>query len=177
MAVEDPFASAPADDEAQTQAPPQESQQSSFSGGETKTQATTAPAIVPQGDGKWVLTFKGGTGYDAPWIVYHANTLDEALEAVSEDGDAAKLAKLMERTQVAGKHFASQGSQSGKGGGGGKSQSAPKAAQEAPNGEERFCRHGKMNYRSGTSKAGKAYEGFFCASGDRNDECKAQFLR
>ncbi|WP_237072132.1 hypothetical protein [Mycobacterium avium] len=208
MIEDDPFASPP--DEAQAEpvedqtpedafsAPPAEEPPAPTPPPAKKAAAKKAPAkavatakvdiqpnVLPikvDGDGKIVVTFKGGTGFDAPWIVIHATSVEDALNQVSGE-NATKLAKLMERTQIAGQHFAGlspkpQGG--GNGGGGGQRQqrqSAPQAAQEAPNGEKRYCAHGEMKFRSGTSKAGKAYQAFFCNSGDRNDECRAQFLR
>lgn len=71
--------------------------------------APAAPAVVAVGssDGKVVLTFKGGAGYSDPWIVVHANDIDEALRYVTED--APKMISLMDRVQRAAQHFASQG--------------------------------------------------------------------
>ena len=54
-------------------------------------------------EGKLTVTLKGGAGFDAPWIVVHAASVDDALEVFQ--GDAAKLASLMDRVQSAGKHF------------------------------------------------------------------------
>lgn len=175
----DPFADAP--DEAQTDTPTAEEAPVT----ETKTapkkstaKKPAAAAVVPS-EGKVVLTFKGGTGFDAPWIVIHAEDLHDAYDQVN--GENAKLlADLMTKTQAAGQHFAGMAPKGSSGGGqsqgGGGGRQAPQGAQEAPNGEERFCAHGKMQFKSGVSKAGKAYKGFFCSSRDRNDQCKAQFL-
>lgn len=63
--------------------------------------------VAPTSEGKVVLTFKGGSGYDAPWIVVHATDLDEALSFVSAD-NGPKLADLMTRVQKAGSEFAGQ---------------------------------------------------------------------
>ncbi|OBJ40268.1 hypothetical protein A5630_25290 [Mycolicibacterium mucogenicum] len=148
--------------------------------------ATTTVVNNAGSDGKVVLTFKGGSGFDAPWIVIHATDMDDALDQVSGD-NAGKLATVMERVQKAGKHFVSLGPAKAAGGSGGNSgggnsgggrSNAPQAAQEAPNGEERFCKHGAMVYKTGISKKnGKAWKAFMCGSGDRDDECPAQFLR
>lgn len=38
-------------------------------------------------DAKIVLTLKGGTGYDEPWVVIHADTVDEASALLKEVND------------------------------------------------------------------------------------------
>lgn len=73
------------------------------------------------------VTLKGGSGFDAPWIVIHASDLEDAYDQVSGE-NASLLAKLMEKTAAAGKHF------SGFGGGKDAPRSAPQAAAEAPAG-------------------------------------------
>ncbi len=199
MAVtDDPFASAPEPDEAQAEETyyhdepdPEEAPTPP-----KKTPAKKAPAkaaakapaaaVVNSSEGKVVLTFKGGGGYDAPWIVIHATDMDDALDQVSGE-NAAKLATVMERVSKAGQHFsdmapkkANTGGGSGGGGGnsGGGRSNAPQAAQEAPNGEERFCAHGKMQYKTGVGKNnGKPWKAFMCGSGDRNDQCDPQWVR
>lgn len=142
---------------------------------------TPAKAVSPSSEGKVVLTFKGGTGYDAPWIVIHAKDLDDARGQVSGD-NAAVLADIMEKTQQAGRHFASlstpKTAAKASVSPAPASPSAPPAgAQEAPGGEKRYCSHGEMRFRSAVSKAGKPYKGFFCAETDRDSQCQAQFLR
>ncbi|AWY03866.1 hypothetical protein SEA_NEDARYA_49 [Gordonia phage Nedarya] len=127
-------------------------------------------------DGKVVLTFKGGAGFEAPWVVIHADGLDEASSFVNED--AGKLAELMTRVQKAAQHFAGQAPAKPAGGGGGSRGGAPQAAQEAPGGEERFCAHGKMTFRSGVAKgSGKPYKMFACPERDRSQQCDPQWLR
>ena len=185
----DPFASAPAADEAQA-APQSETAptDSPFdappAGAPTPQEApiTTAPVARPvaTSDGKVVLTFKGGTGFDAPWIVIHAADLQDASDQVN-GSNGALLADLMGRVQKAGVHFAglaapkAAGASAPSGGG----QRAPQGAQSAPGGEEKFCSHGAMQFRSGVSKSnGKAWKGFFCPTpkGTPN-QCDAQFIR
>ncbi len=54
---------------------------------------------------------------------------------------------------------------------------APQQSQEAPGGEERFCSHGKMQFKTGVAKAtGKPYSLFSCPA-PREQQCKAQFLK
>jgi hypothetical protein len=188
---EDPFASAPAD-EAQAapepeQAPeppadPEPAPAPAKKAAAKKTNPLVTPVVnVGSTGGKVTMTFKGGSGFDAPWIVIHADDLDDALTQVSEGGKT--LAAVMERVQKAGQHFVGLGGGSapargGNGGGQQRTSNAPQGAQEAPNGEKRYCEHGEMRFRSQVSKkTGKPYKGFFCTSGDRDNECDAQFLR
>lgn len=56
------------------------------------------------------------------------------------------------------------------------SNAAPQAAQEAPGGEKRFCKHGEMVFKSGVSKAGNAYKLFSCTA-PREQQCKAEYLK
>jgi hypothetical protein len=93
--------------------------------------AVEAPASAPAprpastSEGKLVVTLKGGTGFDAPWIVIHA---DDAADALSQFDNT--LASLMEKAQHAAKHFGSLGSPSG----GGRPAAAgqPAGSTEAP---------------------------------------------
>ncbi|AOE44463.1 hypothetical protein SEA_LASTRESORT_53 [Gordonia phage LastResort] len=180
MTMEDPFAQAPVAAAAEPEQPPftPDPEAAAPAATATVTQTKPAPAVVGA-DGKVVLTFKGGNDFSAPWIVIHADGLDEAAEFISVS-NAPKLMDLMTRVQNAGAHFAGQAPAKPAGGGGGGQRSgggAPAASQEATNGEERFCSHGKMTYRSGVSKAGKAYKMFACPERDRSQQCDPQWLR
>lgn len=170
MSYEDPFATAPSDDEAQT-APAEAPAEAPVASAQV-----TKPTVVEQADGKVVLTFKGGRDFDAPWIVIHAASLEDAYEQLTTKGDL--LGKVMERTANAGRHFAGSAPKAApaQSGGGAPQRQAPQAAQEAPGGEKRFCEHGEMVFRSGVSKSsGKPYKLFSCTA-PRDQQCKAQFL-
>lgn len=101
MTMTDPFAPT---------AEPEEAQQQEVAEAKPQAIATAYVDVKPRlegfpvSDGKVVLTFKGGSGYDAPWIVVHAADLDEALEHVTTKAET--LISVMERVQLAGKHFA-----------------------------------------------------------------------
>lgn len=162
--MSDPFAAAmaPAQDEAQQQT------ETSGSPWDTPPPEAAKPApvvknVVQNDEGKVVLTFKGGTGFDAPWIVVHANDLDEALYYVGDEG-GKKLIELMQGVQNAGKYFASQGgsapSNGGGGGGGNRGRSnAPQGAKQPPPGVEP-APGPEYEYKSGT-KNGKFWHGWF----------------
>lgn len=174
MTIADPFAAAPAADEAQnTTTEETTTQEAPIS--TTATVTKSAPSAAVGADGKVVLTFKGGSGFDAPWVVIHADGIQEAHEFVTGD-NASLLAQVMERVQSAAKHFAGMGSPAPQAGGGNRGGGgAPAAAQSAPGGETRHCAHGEMVFKSGVSKAGKPYKLFSCTA-PRDQQCKAQFL-
>ena len=157
MSFEDPFENAPAEPE---EAP------------KPKVTVTKKKASQEESDGKVVLTFKGGRDFDAPWIVIHANGLQEAHDFVVGE-NSSLLAKVMERVKIASEFFA--GKQSAQGAAPPPSR-APQAAQEAPGGEKRFCEHGEMVFKSGVSKAGNSYKLFSCTA-PRDQQCKAQYLK
>lgn len=126
---------------------------------------------------KLSITLKGGSGFDAPWVVIYPDTLEEAEEFLDES-NREKLKSVLDQTQLAAQYFASKGKSSAPQGGGQGGGSPRQQAQEAPGGETRFCEHGKMKFRSGVSqKSGKPYKMFVCDGGvPREQECKPQFL-
>lgn len=129
------------------------------------------------------LTFKGGSGFDAPWIVLHAADLAAADDFLAEE-NRDLLKSVMERTQQAGSFFVSKAPGGSSGGAarpaaGGNPRQAPAGAEAAPGGEARVCKHGDMTYKSGVSaKTGKAWKAFMCPSPKGTpDQCEAQWLR
>lgn len=159
MTIADPFESAPTYEEAQAtpesveptfEAPPVEEPKKTVG----TVMVDVKPNLLPLDEGKVVLTFKGGTGFDAPWIVIHATSLEDAEEQLSGD-NAARLARIMERAQVAGGHFVKLG-------GGQKSQAAPQrqaapaAAQQPPAGSPPSPGEGWV-YKSG-NKNGRSWQ-------------------
>ncbi|GAB4584449.1 hypothetical protein [Nocardia sp. IFM 10818] len=142
--------------------------------------AAPARPAAPSGDGKVVLTFKGGAGYDAPWVVIHAADLQDAYNQVSAE-NAALLASVMQETQRAGQYFSGLGGSAPKGGtgGGGQQRQQQRAPQEsAPGGESRQCQHGEMQFKSGVGKNGKPWKAFMCpAPRNAPDQCSPEFLR
>lgn len=136
---------------------------------------TTPKAVAASTSGGLSVTLKGNGGYDSPWIVIHAADAADAVETLL---DTETMKTLMTETASAAKFYAglfgASKPQSGGAGGGGR---APQQAQEAPGGEERFCSHGKMEFRSGVAKStGKPYSLFSCTA-PRDQQCKAQFLK
>lgn len=141
----------------------------------TDKKENTNVTVVNQTEGKVTVTLKGGAGFDAPWIVVHADNAEDALEQLNDKA----LGALIARTKEVAAYFS---------GGNGNTTQRPAQSQQqgqqrppqqqAPNGETKTCQHGEMVFRSGVSKSsGKPYKGFFCPSSDRNDQCKPQFIR
>lgn len=173
----DPFAPpAPASDPWAAESRPQQPEQSRPS-----TRGSTPPG---EGEGKVVVTLKGGTGYDAPWIVIHAEDASEALAQL--DGT---LAELMQKTAQVARYFhgqleLSKPPQGGQNGGyqnqqqsGGQAGRPPNASQP-PNGQAEYCAHGPMQFKSGVNGQGKAWSGHFCPQPkDAPDKCDVKWGR
>lgn len=169
MTIVDPFA-APALEEAQQHAPaPAPSPWTSAPAAETP----TAPAAVASSNSEVVLTFKGGTGFDAPWIVIHAEDLESAHRAVSDE--AALLADLMSRVQKAGSHFASTAPAKAAGSPNTAARSnAPQGATEPPAGAPASPGDGWV-FKSGVSKkTGKAWKAWMPPQG--RDDLSPKFF-
>ncbi|GAB4588690.1 hypothetical protein [Nocardia sp. IFM 10818] len=116
----------------------------------------TKPAARPvvDSDGKIVVTFKAGAGFDAPWIVIHADSIADAAAQIGKE-----LYKLMEDTAKAAEHFKSLAP--AKAGPAARPAPAAKPAyQQAPaNAPE--CPPG-WEFKSGVNKtSGKAWKGYF----------------
>ncbi|AMS00850.1 hypothetical protein SEA_FAYELY_50 [Mycobacterium phage Fayely] len=168
MSYEDPFATAPANDE-----PAEEAQQQT---------APTAPASVVNVAKDSVsvqhstdgvsATFKFEGAYSDPWVVVKGADPEDVLTKVNDP----KFKELMDRVKQIAAFYGPQNKPATTGGGGGgQRQAPPKAATEAPNGEKKFCKHGEMEYKSGTSKkTGKPYALFSCTA-PRDEQCDAQW--
>lgn len=130
----DPFASAPTTpDEAQTAPAPE-----APAAPADKAVGSVTVDVVPrlqavQTEGKVVVTFKGGSGFDAPWIVLHAAGLDEVADFMSVE-NAPRLMEIMERVQNVGAHFVSKAPARPANAGSAAPQrgAAPQGATEAP---------------------------------------------
>lgn len=171
MSTFDPFADdAPAADAAHTDTA------AAGSGDRTPAPAANAAAPVGGDDQNYVtVILKGGTGYGAPSISIRGGSIPDALAQMKGHDD-----DLKELVQAAAKYGKAFGrivdGDKPQAGGGGQAQERP-AHQSAPGGEERYCKHGSMEFKSGMSKAGNSYKGFFCPSRDRADQCKPQFMK
>lgn len=129
------------------------------------------------------VTLKAGTGYDAPWLVFHTSSVPEALEALQH----SDLDELMDLTARKGKDLAKAfgGSQmaakpSAGGGWGNKTstaQSTPAGAVEWDADEGEYtCAHGGATQVKGESAKGP-WTGYFCSQPkDAADKCTPKFL-
>ena len=144
------------------------------------------------------VTLKAGQGFEAPWIVIHAESVADAKDQI----DQGVFAELAERTVAAAEFFraahnvkkglaaneaasapAQQNGPSWSQGGsrqdGGASNYATNSGAPAQQGEGKTCIHGPMTYREGVGKqSGKPYKAYFCAApkGTAN-QCAPEFVR
>lgn len=133
-----------------------------------------APAAVAAAPDKVTVTLKGGSGFEAPWIVHHASSIAEAEQMVRDSGPLMKLA------QDAATHFTGlEPAKSAPATPRNASTAAKPAYQQAPGGEGRQCPHGEMVFKSGVSKKdGKPWSAFMCpAPAGTPDQCEKQWLR
>lgn len=79
MSYEDPFATAPADDEAQAEV-----------------KVIKTPSVQEGADAKIVMTFKEGSGFDATWNVVHAANAAEA-KSILLDPEYKELLELQKK--------------------------------------------------------------------------------
>lgn len=121
-------------------------------------------------EGKLTITLKGGAGFDAPWIVIHAQDASDGLAQMKDPA----LKELMDLVKKGGAHFS---------GGTGQATQRPAAkpaggaTPQAPAGDGKSCQHGDMIFRSG-SKNGKTWKGYFCPTPKGTpDQCAPEFVR
>lgn len=118
-------------------------------------------------------TFKFSGAYSDPWIVVKGADPADVLGKIT----TPEFKSLMDKAQQIASHYAGASKPAGNAGGGAAQQQsrAPQAAQEAPNGEKRYCQHGEMEFKSGVSKkSGKPYSLFSCTA-PRDQQCEAQW--
>lgn len=164
----DPFGdNQEAGDEAQTEMPPPwEVEDNETDVKNTDTEKKRKVVTVGSGEGKVVVTIKGGRDYDEPWIVFHCEDMDEAVAHVT---DYDNLGVLMDAAQKASKKFRDfrptedtgaraipqNGSQA-------RTQGKPAQATAHPKGRQEFCQHGEMEFKTGLGKNGKMWGAFDC---------------
>ena len=90
----DPFATETAADEAQQTTPETKPETKKKT---TSTKKKETATVAENTEGKIVVTLKGGKGYEAPWIVIHANDVNEANEQLNDEN----LADLIKQTKKA----------------------------------------------------------------------------
>jgi hypothetical protein len=136
----DPFADAPEDAEAQEVAAPPAKKAPAKKVAATKKENTLSESKV-------TITLKGGSAYEAPWVVIHADDLNDANDQVSGE-NAAVLADLLSKVQKAGEHFVGLAPAK-----------AAKAAPAAVNAPARPAGVGEdWTYKEGIGKNGKGWK-------------------
>lgn len=106
------------------------------------------PNVVTEG--KVVVTLKGGSGFDAPWIVIHAASVEDANSQLNNE-----LMELMGRVQKAGQFFSGQAP--AKSSGGSSAGAPPRGAVEAPAGTPP-APGPDWQYKTGVGKNGKTWK-------------------
>ena len=120
--------------------------------------ATAEAAPAADAKSEVVVTLKAGTGYDAPWVVFHAPDAAAAMAQLSDPNVTA----LLDRAKLAGSYF-SGGNAAPAASAAAPVQAAPAGAQAPPPGAPE-CPPG-FTYKSGVTKAGKPYQGYFPPQG------------
>lgn len=126
-----------------------------FENATTNEEQATAPEkenknMAVNTEGKVVVTLKGGKGYEAPWIVIHADSIEDAHAQVND----AKLGELIDQTKKVAGYF-NQGDTTAQAVSGPKGQ--PQAATQAPGGK---TPPEGYEYKSGIGKNGRAWQAF-----------------
>ncbi len=172
----------PGGDEAQTELPPPWEVSDETDVNDTVTNEKAKVIVVGNGEGKVVTTIKGGRDYDEPWIVFHSDTLEEAIRNVT---DYENLGILMDAAQKASKKFRDlrptedkgAGAPSSQGGSQTRSQGRPPAATDGPLGPQ-HCKHGQKKFWSKFDEEKKELvQIYFCpAPKGAADKCKNQYV-
>ncbi|MBN7403241.1 hypothetical protein P5V78_22075 [Mycobacteroides abscessus subsp. abscessus] len=135
--------------------------------------AVVKTAAVGDGEGKIVLTYKEGAGFDSSWTVVHANSVEDA-KAILKDPE---FKELLDLSKKAAAYFRGGSTPSAPAAPAQARSNAPAAAQSAPDGDSRQCKHGEMVYRTG-SKNGRTWKAFMCPSPKGTpDQCDAEWIR
>lgn len=176
----DPF-SEPDGDEAQTELPPpwEVSDETNVNNTDTNEKVKV---VTVGAEGKVVVTIKGGRDYDEPWVVIHADDMDDAL---AQTTDKVKLGDLMKAAQEASKAFrdfrptetptatptTSQGSSQPR------SQGRPASAGDGPLGKQ-VCQHGTKKFWSKwDEEKNEMVQIYFCPADKGNPQrCKNQYV-
>lgn len=135
--------------------------------------AVVKTAAVGDGEGKIVLTYKEGAGFDSSWTVVHANSVEDA-KAILKDPE---FKELLDLSKKAAAYFRGGSTPSAPAAPAQARSNAPAAAEAAPDGDSRQCKHGEMVYRTG-SKNGRTWKAFMCPSPKGTpDQCDAEWIR
>lgn len=170
----------PDGDEAQTELPPPWGVSDETDVNSTVTEKKAVRNV--SAESKIVVTIKGGRDFDEPWVVIHADDLDDALAQTTEK---AKLGDLMKAAQEVSKAFRDfrpteapiTAPATSQGGSQPRSQGRPPAAGDGPLGKQ-YCNHGEKKFWSKFDDAkNEMVQIYFCpAPKGAADKCKNQYV-
>lgn len=130
-----------------------------------KPEVESKPAVVQHGsDGKVVTTFKEAAGFDASWIVIHADSVDETIDILS---DREKMETLMNMVKGAALVFRGGAVSAGQQRGGGSKQGQPEGSKKPPAGTPP-APDDTYEYRTG-SKNGNAWHAWMPPKGSNKE--------
>lgn len=133
-------------------------------------------------DAALTLFIPFGSGYGNPGLTIRAETADELLGTFNDlsavigdpDEERSKLNDILDGVatinagiQLKGLGVAKEER---------KAQPVTHPQAQANPESAKTCVHGAMAWKEGTSKAGKAYKGWFCTAPYGQQQCKAQFV-
>lgn len=107
-------------------------------------------ATVAEAQDKIVITLKGGAGYDAPWVVIHADDIAAAKQTLADE----ELKEVIDLAKKAGTYFAGGNPSAPKG----KPAGATQAPGNTPTPPEGYV------YKSGMGKNGRPWYAFMGAN-------------
>ena len=143
------------------------------------------------------VTFKGGTGFESPWIVVHASDPADALEQINDVAfaelarrttDAAEFFRGLHTAKVAFPNAKSEPVQQTapapqQGGWNAPAQNPPSWAQPEPAAQQSSqppapsCIHGQRTYRSGTGRKG-AWQAWMCPTAKGTPgQCEPEWIK
>lgn len=109
--------------------------------------AAPAPVVVGDGDGKVVMTFKEGTGFDSTWLVVHATSVADAKATLQDP----EFKELMDLQKFGATYFRGGAAPAA---GGAPRQAAPQGASGPPAGAPAAPGPGWV-YKNGITKSGR----------------------
>jgi len=140
-----------------------------------------AKVVTVGSEGKITSTFKGGSGYDKPWVVVHAEDIKEQLSIINDP----EFAELLTRVQKANEYFVGQapvsspqnGASTPQNGSQGRTNGKPAAATDGPLGPQ-HCKHGQKKFWSKFDEVkNELVQIYFCpAPKGATDKCKNQYV-
>lgn len=119
------------------------------------------PVTQDNTNAKIVATLKGGSGFDAPWIVIHADDSAEAVAVLRGDG----IEELLKATKEVSDKFNGGQAPAQQRQGAPRTQGMP-AGADAPRPSDPPMPEG-WTYKTGVNKNGKAYRAYFPPRGSQ----------